>query len=74
MYRTAQQIQWDNYSVLDTAKNEGIREGIEQGLQKGLEMVLARQKDIALKMKQDGLDIEMIVKYTKLPKEEIEAL
>ena len=70
MYRTAQQIQWDNYSVLDTAKNEGIREG----LQKGLEMVLARQKDIALKMKQDGLDIEMIVKYTKLPKEEIEAL
>jgi predicted transposase/invertase (TIGR01784 family) len=44
MYRTAQQVRWDNQNALDFAKNkarksgheEGLAEGLEQGLEQGL--------------------------------------
>lgn len=49
----------DNYSVLETAKKEGIDEGI---------------LTVAKKLKQKGLDIEIIIETTGLSKEQIEKL
>jgi len=59
MYRTQQQMEWDNQNVFDYA--------IEEALEKGF-------KGLALEMKQDGINIDRIVKYTKLSREQIEAL
>jgi predicted transposase/invertase (TIGR01784 family) len=63
MYRTAQQKAWDNQNILDYAKEEGLEEG-----------ALAREREIALQMKQDGVNIDKIVKYTKLSERQIEEL
>jgi len=49
----------DNYSVLETAKKEGIDEGI---------------LTVAKRLKQKGLDIEIIIETTGLSKEQIEKL
>jgi len=53
--------------LLDQAKNEGIEEGIEKGIEKNT-------RDTALKMIQNGLDIELIANITGLSIEEIEKL
>ncbi|TCD00072.1 Rpn family recombination-promoting nuclease/putative transposase [Pedobacter psychroterrae] len=90
MYRTAQQVKWDNQNVMDfqiekareSASQEGRQEGLKEGLKEGREegreeerlKALAEKKEIALQMKQDGVNIERIVKYTKLSKEQIDAL
>ncbi len=46
---------------------KGKKEGMEQGIQK-------TNTGIAAKMKQDGLDLDTIIKYTSLSAEEIEKL
>lgn len=53
----------DNYSVIETAKREGKQEGKSEGM-----------IDVAREMKKDGHPVEMIAKYTKLSKEQIEKL
>ncbi|MCQ2196849.1 MAG: hypothetical protein MJZ60_04915, partial [Bacteroidaceae bacterium] len=58
---------------------EGIAEGMQKGLQKGREEGLAEglQKGIlstALKLKQMGMDAQMISEATGLSEEEIAAL
>ncbi len=50
---------WDNYSVLETARNEGKQEG---------------RMEIAKRLKKKGVDIEVIAETTELTKEEIEKL
>ena len=59
MYRSAQQVKWDNQNVLDFQ--------LEKALQK-------QALEVALEMKNDGVSVDRIVKYTKLSKDEIEAL
>lgn len=46
----------------------GIKKGIEEGRKKGRQETL---KETAKKMKEEGLDIELIEKITNLTKEEI---
>lgn len=48
-------------------KKEGIKEGIKEGEKK-------KQLEIAKKMKEEKLSIELIGKITQLTKEEIEKL
>ena len=50
---------------------QGIKKGIEQGLEKGIEQ---EKRMLAQKLKEDNVDIEKIIKYTGLTKEEIEEL
>ena len=67
MYRTKQQVRWDNQNAFDFAREEGIEIGVGQG-------ALAEKKAIAFEMKQDGINVDRIIKYTLLSKEQIEAL
>ena len=54
---------------------KGIEQGIEQGVQQGIEQgVQKNSKEIAKRMKKDGLPTDTIIKYTNLTKEEIEKL
>ena len=47
---------------------EGIKEGIEKGIEKGRH---AEQISMAIAMKKDGADINLIAKYTGLSIEEV---
>ena len=57
----------DIKNVVDTSRLEGIQEGIQEGKQQ-------EKFEIAKMMKLDGEQVEKIVKYTGLTKEEIEKL
>ena len=57
--------------VLSTAKLEGLAEGREEGRAEGAN---EEKTGIARKMKEDGMPLEVIQKYTGLLKEQIEAL
>ena len=58
-YEESKKVFWDNYSVMKTATEKGIRKGTLK---------------IAHKMKADGMTVELISKYTGLSIEEIETL
>jgi len=59
MYRTAQQRAWDNYSIIEYAKEEGREE---------------EKKAMVLEMLKSGIDITVIATCSKLSIEEIVAL
>ncbi len=82
-YEESQKVYWDNYSIIETAKNEGRQEGKKEGKQEGRQegKKEGRQEgkkeervEIAREMKKDGHPIEMISRYTNLTKEQIEKL
>ena len=50
---------------------DGIKQGIKQGIEQGIEQ---KQKDVAKKLKDKGVDIDFIVEITGLSKEDIENL
>ena len=52
-------------------EKKGRREGLEEGLQKGLQQGTAL---IAKNMKEGGMDIQIIIRYTGLTKEQIDQL
>ena len=58
-YEESKKVFWDNYSVMKTATEKGIRKGV---------------LEIAHKMKADGMTAELISKYTDLSIEEVEKL
>lgn len=69
--------------VIDTAMMEGMAKGMAKGMAEGMAKGMAEgigigekknQMAIATQMKADGLPIDMILKYTGLTKEEINAL
>ena len=73
-------------AIMTTAqrlRKEGIEQGLEKGLERGLEQGLergvvkglkqAKQED-ALRMLNEDLDIELIVRVTGLSREEVEGL
>ena len=50
---------------------EGMREWLEKGLEKGEQK---KQIEIARKMREDGISIDIIIKYTGLQSSDIENL
>ncbi len=82
MYDSKQKARWDNYSIMETAKREGLEmgkeEGLKEGLREGLREGLARGKEeklaIVLKLKKRGLSTEDISSITGLSIKEIEKL
>ena len=66
-YETSKMAYRDIKNSVGTAKREGIAEGMEKGMnQKAL--------DIARNMLADGVDINLIMKYSGLTQEQIEKL
>ena len=61
----------DIKNSVDTAKREGIAEGMEKGMELGMNQ---KALDIARKMLADGVDINLIMKYSGLTQEQIEKL
>ncbi len=57
----------DIKNSVDTAKREGIAEGMEKGTNQ-------RSLDIARNMLADGVDLNLIMKYSGLTQEQIEKL
>jgi predicted transposase/invertase (TIGR01784 family) len=62
-YQESLKTYWDNYSVLETARNEGKQEGRQESM-----------IEVAREMKKEGDPIEKISRITRLTKEEIEKL
>ncbi|QHT70008.1 PD-(D/E)XK nuclease family transposase [Rhodocytophaga rosea] len=74
-YEESLKVYRDNYSVLKSASEEGKRKGMELGIKKGLkEGASKRELEIAKKLKEKGVPIEMIAETTGLRKEQIEKL
>ena len=78
-YETSKMAYRDIKNSVDTAKREGIAEGMEKGMKEGLEKGRAegmnqRSLDIARNMLADGVDINLIMKYSGLTQEQIEKL
>ena len=66
-YEASKMAYRDIKNSIDTAKQEGLAEGMEKGMnQKAL--------DIARNMLVDGVDINLIMKYSGLTQEQIEKL
>ena len=63
--------QYDKQVSLEDKRREGIKEGIKKGKLEGLK---EGQTSMAIAMKKDGADFNLISKYTGLSIEEIEKL
>ena len=65
----------DWYATIDYAQTEGIEKGMQEGMQKGIEKGRQEEKlQIAQKMKEQGLDSELIAQCSGLSVEDIERL
>ena len=70
-YEASKMAYRDIKNSIDTAKQEGLAEGMELGMEKGMNQ---KALDIARNMLADGVDINLIMKYSGLPQEQIEKL
>ena len=71
MFRTAQQVKWDEQNVRDFA----IEKGIEKGIEKASEKVKYQNSiEIAKALLADGIPVSQIAKCTRLSEEEVAAL
>ena len=70
-YEASKMAYRDIKNSIDTAKQEGLAEGMELGMEKGMNQ---KALDIARNMLADGIDINLIMKYSGLSKEQIEKL
>jgi predicted transposase/invertase (TIGR01784 family) len=62
-------------NVTDTAREEGKEEGLEEGIEKGKEAGKAEERrENARKMKQLGIEVEIIMQVTGLSREEVESV
>ena len=57
--------------AMKEGRKEGIREGIKEGIKEGK---IKERNEIAKKLKEEGIDIKIIIKTTGLSKPEIENL
>ena len=74
-YDESLKVLWDNYSIIETAKEEGRVEGREAGREEGrIEGREAGRAEIAKEMKKEGLPVHQIVRFTGLSEEEIDKL
>ena len=67
-YETSKMAYRDIKNSVDTAKREGIAEGMEKGMELGMNQ---KALDIARNMLADGVDINLIMKYSGLTQEQI---
>ncbi|OAV26640.1 Rpn family recombination-promoting nuclease/putative transposase [Moraxella catarrhalis] len=70
-YRDSLKIYWDNYNVVNTAKQEGIEQGIKQGIEQGKKQ---QAFETAKTLKRLNTPIETIIQATMLSAEEIKQL
>ena len=78
-YEASKMAYRDIKNSIDTAKQEGLAEGMEKGMELGMEKGMKKgmnQKalDIARNMLADGVDINLIMKFSGLTQEQIEKL
>lgn len=86
-YEACLKVYRDNYNTWNYMKEQALKEGLEEGLAKGIAKGIeqgikigvnkgkkANSYDIARKMKQKGLSVDMIAECTGLSKSEIEKL
>ena len=66
-YETSKMAYRDIKNSVDTAKREGLAEGMEKGMNQ-------RSLDIARNVLADGVDLNLIMKYSGLTQELIEKL
>ncbi|WP_254881012.1 Rpn family recombination-promoting nuclease/putative transposase [Segatella copri] len=66
-YEASKMAYRDIKNSIDTAKQEGLAEGMEKGMNQ-------KTLDIARNMLTDGVDINLIMKYSGLSQEQIEKL
>ena len=70
-YEASKMAYRDIKNSIDTAKQEGLAEGMELGMEKGMNQTAL---DIARNMLADGVDINLIMKYSGLTQEQIDKL
>lgn len=68
IYEARLKLLRDSDGALQTARIRGIEEGIEKGMEKGMEK---GKIDVAKKMLQDGIEMDMVIKYTGFSEEEL---
>ena len=74
-YEASKMAYRDIKNSIDTAKQEGLAEGMKKGMEKGMEKGMNQKAlDIARNMLADGVDINLIMKYSGLTQEQIEKL
>jgi predicted transposase/invertase (TIGR01784 family) len=79
VYFAALKKQRDNYSILETAVEKGLQkgleQGIEQGIQQGIEQGQLKEKlGVALALKKQSIDLQIIINSTGLTKQQIDEL
>ena len=70
-YDESLKVLWDNYSIIETAKEEGREEGRLEGREEGRE---ESRVEIAREMKKEGLPVAQIARFTGLSVEAVEKL
>ena len=70
-YEASKMAYRDIKNSIDTAKQEGKQEGLAEGMELGMNQ---KALDIARNMLADGVDINLIIKYSGLTQEQIEKL
>ena len=70
-YFESQKEYWDNYSIMTTALNKGLRQGRAEGLAEG---EAKANRENARRMKAKGYAIHDIAEVTGLSEEEIERM
>jgi predicted transposase/invertase (TIGR01784 family) len=74
-YESSLKVYRDLYSVIDSAFIEGRSEGKIEGLEEGRQAGLQEGKyNMAKLLKDNGVQIELIIQTTDLTREEIELL
>ena len=74
-YEADLKVHRDSYATFKTATTEALAEGLAKGLAEGLaEGETQKAIAVALQMKKDGIDANVIAKYTGLSTEEIDRL
>ena len=72
-YEASKMAYRDIKNSIDTAKQEGKQEGLAEGMELGIEKGMNQKAlDIARNMLVDGVDINLIMKYSGLTQEQIE--
>ncbi|WP_257020603.1 PD-(D/E)XK nuclease family transposase [Paenibacillus sp. RU26A] len=82
-YIDRQKFLWDEVSMIEGAREEGLKKGLEEGIQKGIEEGIKEgikegeaesKRKIAINMLVLGLDQDTIIKATGLTLSELEEL
>ena len=59
-YEESKKVFWDNYSVIKTARDKGVREGLQQGIQQGLQQGIQQGLQQGLQQGVQQVKIETI--------------